>query len=158
MVSPFSPQLPVCCTRVCYGYPVYRWRCDGIRPYALHPVPRCRCRVRLSRCPGCLTTPLNIAPPALPLVSARSTCTAEIASANTPPTVSRPHSVSRIVFFAPRPFLWVLKSKCPLPGASALLLLSSLPRITKGPVPAVLTLTSAVTATYYGQAIYKLRQ
>jgi len=43
-------------------------------------------------------------------------------------------------------------------GASALLLLSSLPRIAKGPIPAVLTFTSAATATYYGKAIYKLRE
>ncbi|KAI0251714.1 transmembrane proteins 14C-domain-containing protein [Lactifluus subvellereus] len=43
-------------------------------------------------------------------------------------------------------------------GASALLLLSSLPRFAKGPVPAVLTVTSAATGAYYGKAIYKLRQ
>ncbi|TFK91431.1 hypothetical protein K466DRAFT_582811 [Polyporus arcularius HHB13444] len=42
-------------------------------------------------------------------------------------------------------------------GASALLLLSSLPRATKGPVPAVLTATSAVSAYYYGKTVYALR-
>jgi len=43
-------------------------------------------------------------------------------------------------------------------GASALLLLSSLPRVTKGPVPAVLTATSTATAVYYGRKVYALRQ
>ena len=44
-----------------------------------------------------------------------------------------------------------------LPGASALLLLSSLPRAAKGPVPAVLTVTSAVSALYYGKTVLALR-
>ncbi len=43
-----------------------------------------------------------------------------------------------------------------LVGASALLLLSSLPRVTKGPIPALLTVTSAASAFYYGNVIYKL--
>ena len=42
-------------------------------------------------------------------------------------------------------------------GASALLLLSSLPRASKGPVPAVLTATSAASAYYYGKTVYALR-
>ncbi|KAI0792030.1 transmembrane proteins 14C-domain-containing protein [Abortiporus biennis] len=37
-------------------------------------------------------------------------------------------------------------------GASAVLLLSSAPRAAKGPVPAVLTATSAISALYYGKA------
>ncbi|KIK61631.1 hypothetical protein GYMLUDRAFT_199128 [Collybiopsis luxurians FD-317 M1] len=41
-------------------------------------------------------------------------------------------------------------------GASALLLLSSLPRVAKGPVPLLLTVTSAASAFYYGNVIYKL--
>ncbi|KAH9920812.1 transmembrane proteins 14C-domain-containing protein [Amylocystis lapponica] len=43
-------------------------------------------------------------------------------------------------------------------AASALLLLSSLPRVAKGPIPAVLTVTSTVTAYYYGRKVYALRQ
>lgn len=43
-------------------------------------------------------------------------------------------------------------------GASALLLLSSLPRVAKGPVPAVLTATSTASALYYGRIVYILRQ
>ena len=43
-------------------------------------------------------------------------------------------------------------------GASALLFLSSIPRVTKGPIPAMLTVTSAVTGAYYGKTIYNLRQ
>ncbi|EPT02986.1 hypothetical protein FOMPIDRAFT_1022608 [Fomitopsis schrenkii] len=43
-------------------------------------------------------------------------------------------------------------------GASALLLLSSLPRVAKGPVPAVLTATSTATAVYYGRKVLALRQ
>ncbi|EMD39277.1 hypothetical protein CERSUDRAFT_112929 [Gelatoporia subvermispora B] len=43
-------------------------------------------------------------------------------------------------------------------GASALLLLSSLPRAAKGPVPAVLSVTSAVSAVYYGRKVYLIRQ
>ncbi|KAA1469068.1 hypothetical protein DENSPDRAFT_834599 [Dentipellis sp. KUC8613] len=43
-------------------------------------------------------------------------------------------------------------------GASAILLLSSAPRFAKGPVPALLTVTSAVTGAYYGQTVYNLRQ
>ena len=43
-------------------------------------------------------------------------------------------------------------------GASALLLLSSLPRITKGPIPVLLTVTSAASGAYYGNTIYNLRQ
>ncbi|KAH9479499.1 TMEM14 protein-like protein [Psilocybe cubensis] len=42
-------------------------------------------------------------------------------------------------------------------GASALLFLSSLPRFAKGPVPAILTLTSAGTGLYYGNTVYNLR-
>ena len=42
-------------------------------------------------------------------------------------------------------------------GASALLLLSSLPRATKGPVPAVLTVTSAASAYYYGKTVLATR-
>ncbi|TBU34125.1 transmembrane proteins 14C-domain-containing protein [Dichomitus squalens] len=42
-------------------------------------------------------------------------------------------------------------------GASALLLLSSLPRASKGPVPAVLTVTSAASAYYYGKTVLALR-
>ncbi|KAH9025823.1 transmembrane proteins 14C-domain-containing protein, partial [Lactarius hengduanensis] len=43
-------------------------------------------------------------------------------------------------------------------GASALLLLSSLPRFSKGPIPALLTVTSAATGAYYGKTVYNLRQ
>ncbi|EIN09654.1 hypothetical protein PUNSTDRAFT_143143 [Punctularia strigosozonata HHB-11173 SS5] len=42
-------------------------------------------------------------------------------------------------------------------GASALLLLSSLPRVAKGPVPAVLAVTSALSSVYYGNLVYKTR-
>ncbi|KAL9713630.1 hypothetical protein Ac2012v2_003241 [Leucoagaricus gongylophorus] len=42
-------------------------------------------------------------------------------------------------------------------GASALLLLSSLPRVAKGPVPAILTASSASVAFYYGNTIRNLR-
>ncbi|KAI0831816.1 hypothetical protein BC628DRAFT_1415322 [Trametes gibbosa] len=43
-------------------------------------------------------------------------------------------------------------------GASALLLLSSAPRAAKGPVPAMLTATSAITGLYYGKTVLALRQ
>ncbi|EAU90599.2 hypothetical protein CC1G_00983 [Coprinopsis cinerea okayama7 len=36
-------------------------------------------------------------------------------------------------------------------GASALLLLSSIPRVTKGPVPALLAVTSTATGLYYAK-------
>jgi uncharacterized membrane protein (UPF0136 family) len=39
----------------------------------------------------------------------------------------------------------------PFIGASALLLLSSLPRVTKGPIPVVLAATSTATGMYYGR-------
>jgi len=42
-------------------------------------------------------------------------------------------------------------------GASALLLVSSIPRITKGPVPVILALTSAGAGAYYGRTLYDLR-
>ncbi|KAI0730708.1 hypothetical protein C8Q76DRAFT_690745 [Earliella scabrosa] len=42
-------------------------------------------------------------------------------------------------------------------GASALLLLSSLPRAAKGPVPAVLSVTSAASALYYGKTVLAVR-
>ncbi|KAF8967687.1 transmembrane proteins 14C-domain-containing protein, partial [Flammula alnicola] len=42
-------------------------------------------------------------------------------------------------------------------GASAILLLSSLPRVAKGPVPVVLALTSAGAGLYYGTTVYNLR-
>ncbi|KAK7445376.1 hypothetical protein VKT23_014793 [Stygiomarasmius scandens] len=41
-------------------------------------------------------------------------------------------------------------------GASALLLLSSLPRVAKGPVPALLTVASASSAFYYGSVYNKV--
>ncbi|KII87500.1 hypothetical protein PLICRDRAFT_55454 [Plicaturopsis crispa FD-325 SS-3] len=43
-------------------------------------------------------------------------------------------------------------------GASAILLLSSLPRVTKGPIPVVLATTAASSAFYYGKTIYELRR
>jgi len=43
-------------------------------------------------------------------------------------------------------------------GASALLFLSSAPRSMKGPVPAMLTVTSALTGAYYGKTVYNSRQ
>ncbi|KDR80580.1 hypothetical protein GALMADRAFT_60688, partial [Galerina marginata CBS 339.88] len=42
-------------------------------------------------------------------------------------------------------------------GASAVLLLSSLPRFSKGPIPAMLTITSASAGFYYGNTVYNLR-
>ncbi|KAI0773300.1 transmembrane proteins 14C-domain-containing protein [Trametes elegans] len=42
-------------------------------------------------------------------------------------------------------------------GASAILLLSSVPRVAKGPVPAVLTVTSAISTYYYGSTWYAVR-
>ncbi|KAF8315419.1 hypothetical protein DL93DRAFT_2079183 [Clavulina sp. PMI_390] len=43
-------------------------------------------------------------------------------------------------------------------AASALLLVSSLPRVAKGPVPLTLTVTSAMAAAYYGKTLYDFRQ
>jgi uncharacterized membrane protein (UPF0136 family) len=43
-------------------------------------------------------------------------------------------------------------------GASALLFLSSIPRFAKGPVPKILTTTSAVTAFYYGRLVLASRR
>ncbi|KJA28141.1 hypothetical protein HYPSUDRAFT_130089, partial [Hypholoma sublateritium FD-334 SS-4] len=42
-------------------------------------------------------------------------------------------------------------------GASTLLLLSSLPRVAKGPVPVVLAVTSASAGFYYGKTVLALR-
>lgn len=42
-------------------------------------------------------------------------------------------------------------------GASALLLLSSLPRVTKGPIPVVLAVTAAGAGAYYGKTLYGIR-
>ncbi|KAH7913847.1 transmembrane proteins 14C-domain-containing protein [Hygrophoropsis aurantiaca] len=42
-------------------------------------------------------------------------------------------------------------------GASALLLLSSLPRIAKGPIPVALATTAAASGIYYGRTVYNLR-
>ncbi|KAF8159609.1 transmembrane proteins 14C-domain-containing protein [Crassisporium funariophilum] len=42
-------------------------------------------------------------------------------------------------------------------GASAILLLSSLPRVSKGPVPAILALTAAASGSYYGKTVYNFR-
>ncbi|KAF8417415.1 transmembrane proteins 14C-domain-containing protein [Boletus edulis BED1] len=42
-------------------------------------------------------------------------------------------------------------------GASAILLVSSLPRLTKGPVPVILALASAGAGAYYGKTLYDLR-
>ncbi|KAF9054436.1 transmembrane proteins 14C-domain-containing protein, partial [Panaeolus papilionaceus] len=41
-------------------------------------------------------------------------------------------------------------------GASALLFLSSVPRAGKGPIPALLSVTSATTGFYYGNTLYNL--
>jgi len=43
-------------------------------------------------------------------------------------------------------------------GASALLLLSSLPRVTKGPMPIGLAVTSAASGLYYLNNVYALRR
>jgi len=43
-------------------------------------------------------------------------------------------------------------------AASALLLLSSLPRVAKGPVPAGLAVTSAASGLYYLRNVYTLRR
>ena len=42
-------------------------------------------------------------------------------------------------------------------GASALLLLSSLPRVAKGPIPVILAVTAAGSGVYYGKTIYGIR-
>jgi hypothetical protein len=42
-------------------------------------------------------------------------------------------------------------------GASAILFLSSLPRVAKGPVPAVLTVLSAASGAYYFQTVRALQ-
>ena len=42
-----------------------------------------------------------------------------------------------------------------VPGTSVLLFLSSLPRYSKGPIPATLTVTSAVTGLYYGALVFE---
>jgi len=42
-------------------------------------------------------------------------------------------------------------------GASNLLLLSSLPRVTKGLIPIVLAVTAAGTGVYYGKTLYAIR-
>ncbi|KAJ8694924.1 hypothetical protein PTI98_007560 [Pleurotus ostreatus] len=42
-------------------------------------------------------------------------------------------------------------------GASALLLVSSLPRVAKGPVPAILATTSTAAGLYYGNKYLALR-
>ena len=42
-------------------------------------------------------------------------------------------------------------------GASAILLLSSLPRVTKGPIPVVLAVTAAGAGAYYGKTLYGIR-
>lgn len=44
-----------------------------------------------------------------------------------------------------------------LSAASALLFFSSLPRVAKGPVPAMLTILSASTGAYYGKTWYAIR-
>ncbi|KIY43100.1 hypothetical protein FISHEDRAFT_78848 [Fistulina hepatica ATCC 64428] len=43
-------------------------------------------------------------------------------------------------------------------AASTILLLSSLPRVTKGPVPLMLAVSSLVTGAYYGRVIYQIHQ
>jgi len=42
-------------------------------------------------------------------------------------------------------------------AASVLLLASSLPRIRKGPVPLVLSITSSLSTAYYGKTVYDFR-
>ncbi|KAJ7289264.1 hypothetical protein C8J57DRAFT_1277176 [Mycena rebaudengoi] len=42
-------------------------------------------------------------------------------------------------------------------GASAILLLSSIPRISKGPVPVMLAAASTMSGLYYGKTLYALR-
>jgi len=42
-------------------------------------------------------------------------------------------------------------------GASTLLLLSSLPRVAKGPIPIVLAVTATGTGVYYGKTIFAIR-
>lgn len=43
-------------------------------------------------------------------------------------------------------------------GASAILFLSSLPRVTKGPVPAILAATAVGSVAYYGNRVMALRK
>ncbi|KAJ7576905.1 transmembrane proteins 14C-domain-containing protein, partial [Mycena floridula] len=43
-------------------------------------------------------------------------------------------------------------------GASAILLLSSIPRFRKGPVPKLLAVTSVTTGAYYANTLYQLRR
>lgn len=60
--------------------------------------------------------------------------------------------VGRLPLFGSLPILTLFPV-----GASALLLLSSFPRITKGPVPVVLAATSSAAGVYYGTKVYNLR-
>ena len=88
-------------------------------------------------------------------VSVLFTSTARTAFARGRPTVSKPLSVSlaqsSLAYYPHQPHV------PPAPGASALLLLSSLPRAAKGPVPAILTVTSAASALYYGKTVLAVR-
>ncbi|KAK7024879.1 transmembrane proteins 14C-domain-containing protein [Favolaschia claudopus] len=43
-------------------------------------------------------------------------------------------------------------------GASAVLLISSIPRITKGPVPLMLAVTATMSGAYYGNTLYAMRK
>lgn len=91
-----------------------------------------------------------------PTVSVYSTSGVQTKSAGGSQTVLRVLWVSVHVIGALGSFLAYLLTSTSA-AASALLLLSSLPRVTKGPVPIILSATSATTGAYYGKLLYNLR-
>lgn len=138
-------SLPVCISSSRYGCPLLsRWR-SRFHSHSLHPLHRRRPWVRIQSI--VTLNPLTVihSVGALYLWSGDSIrkgtangLEAAVGKHNSLASATRAH-LERVL------------------GASALLFLSSVPRASKGPVPAMLTVTSAIAGSYYGKTLYDVR-
>jgi uncharacterized membrane protein (UPF0136 family) len=157
-VSQSTTSFPTSIHHVCvpclhYGWSLYRWRCYWLRQNAIYSFARGRCQVRPIR--GTFHRRLYVS---------------SLLTKNQSVGLLYLWSAAQIHKGAPNGLegamgkranlrcMWVDSLNGWLTGASAILLLSSLPRITKGSVPAVLAATATVSGAYYGNTFYALRR
>ena len=118
----------------------YRLRQDKV-----HPFSRCWCRVCVSLC-LCLFHFLTSASVGLLYL-----WSAETIRRGTPYGIEGALGEH---YWTPQRRVITNNGLTNLAGASVLLLVSSLPRVAKGPVPVMLAATSAATGIYYGRLLF----
>lgn len=144
----------VCVPSLCNERPLYRWGCHWFCENTLHSLTRCWCKVCHS---GRQRRVAHICHAIESRFSNRFKVWVYCISGAPTTFVREPQMDLKVQLVSPR-----FKSRSVELivgiGASAILLLSSLPRIAKGPVPAILAATATVSGAYYGNTFYALRR